>query len=123
MADRKDDLIKTGQQPPLRKALPPFEGLRAFDAIAPELARNSWAEGFHLIGRKLRTALEAQGLRDMEALGKEFDPNFHEAAGHSPGEEGVVVKELQRGYLLHDRVIRPAMVIVGDGRTAGKDPE
>ena len=74
-----------------------------------------------MIGRKLRTALEAQGLRDIETLGKEFDPNFHEAAGHGHGEEGIIVKELQKGYLLHDRVIRPAMVVVGDGKTEGED--
>jgi len=96
--------------------LPTVDDLeRAFDAITPQLAKNSWVEGFRLIERKLRATLEAQGLQEMETLGKAFDPNFHEAAGHGPGEEGTVVKELQKGYLLHDRVIRPAMVIVGDG--------
>lgn len=101
----------------LSDILPAVDDLeRAFDAITPQMAKNSWVDGFRLIERKLRAALEAQGLREMETLGKAFDPNFHEAAGHGHGEEGIVVKELQRGYLLHDRVIRPAMVIVGDGR-------
>ena len=116
------ELGKFANRQLLASILPAIDELeRAFDAIAPQLAENSWAEGFQLIGRKLWTALEAQGLREMETLGKEFDPNFHEAAGHGCGEEGIVVKELQKGYLLHDRVIRPAMVIVGDGRTEGED--
>ncbi len=116
------ELGKFANRQLLASILPAIDELeRAFEAIAPQLAENSWAEGFQLIGLKLRTALEAQGLRQMESLGNEFDPNFHEAAGHSPGEEGIVVKELRKGYLLHDRVIRPAMVIVGDGQTEGED--
>ncbi|MEE8353675.1 MAG: nucleotide exchange factor GrpE [Dehalococcoidales bacterium] len=118
------ELGKFANRQLLAEILPAIDDLeRAFDAIAPQLARNSWVEGFRLIERKLRATLEAQGLREMAALGKAFDPNFHEAAGHSPGEEGVVVKELQKGYLLHDRVIRPAMVIVGDGQAKGEDSE
>jgi molecular chaperone GrpE len=112
------DLGKFANQQLLAAILPAVDDLeRAFEAIAPQLAKNNWVEGVRLIERKLRTALEAQGLREMETLGKPFDPNFHQAAGHSAGPEGIVVKELQTGYLLHDRVIRPAMVIVGDGST------
>ncbi len=113
------ELGKFANRQLLAEILPAIDDLeRAFDAIAPQLAENSWVEGFRLIERKLRTVLETQGMREMETLGKAFDPNFHEAAGHSPGEDGIIVKELQKGYLLHDRVIRPAMVIVGDGQTA-----
>ena len=116
------ELGKFANRQLLAEILPAIDDLeRAFDAIAPQLAKNSWVEGLRLIEHKLRTTLEAQGLREMETLGKAFDPNLHEAAGHSPGEEGVVVKELQKGYLLHDRVIRPAMVIVGDGQAEGED--
>ncbi len=118
------ELGKFANRQLLAEILPAIDDLeRAFDAIAPQLAENSWVEGFRLIERKLRTTLEAQGLREMETLGKAFDPNFHQAAGHGPGEEGIVVKEFQKGYMLDDRVIRPAMVIVGDGQTAGEDSE
>jgi len=88
---------------------------RAFTAIPPHLARLSWVDGIRLIERKLRANLEAQGLSQIKALGEPFDPNLHEAAMHGKGKEGIVIDELQKGYKLHDRVIRPAMVVVGDG--------
>ena len=88
---------------------------RAFAAIPVRSAKTSWAEGIRLIQRKLRANLEAQGLSQMEALGEPFDPNFHEAVRQDRGREGIVVEELQRGYKLHDRVIRPAKVVVGNG--------
>ncbi len=96
--------------------LPVLDDLeRAFDSITPQVAELDWVEGIKLIDRKLRAALEAQGLSPIKALGEPFDPNFHEAAGHARGEDGVVALELQKGYMLHDRVIRPATVMVGNG--------
>ena len=90
---------------------------RALESIEPGIAESSWVEGIRLIERKLRNSLETQGLSLIQALGETFDPNFHEAAGHSKGEEGTVVLELQKGYMLYDRVLRPSMVIVGNGET------
>jgi len=98
--------------------LPVLDDLeRAFDSITPGVAELNWVEGIRLIERKLRGGLEAQGLSQIKALGEPFDPNFHEAAGHTKGEEGIVTQELLKGYMLHDRVIRPAMVMVGNGET------
>jgi len=98
--------------------LPVLDDLeRAFESITPQVARLKWVEGIRLIERKLRSALEAQGLSQIKALGEPFDPNLHEATMHSKGEEGMVVQELQKGYMLHDRVIRPSMVVVGNGET------
>ena len=88
---------------------------RAFVSIPPRLAELSWVDGVRLIERKLWATLEAQGLSPIKALGESFDPKLHEAAIHSKGKEGIVIEELQRGYQLHDRVIRPAMVVVGNG--------
>ncbi len=88
---------------------------RAFASVPPRLAKLSWLDGVRLIERKLRANLEAQGLSEIKALGGPFDPKFHEAAMHGKGKEGIVVEELQKGYKLHDRVIRPAMVVVGNG--------
>jgi len=88
---------------------------RAFSAIPARSAKTSWVEGIRLIERKLRASLEAQGLSQIEALGEPFDPNFHEAVRQDRGKDGIVVEELQRGYKLHDRVIRPAKVVVGNG--------
>jgi molecular chaperone GrpE len=96
---------------------------RAFGSIPAKLAKLSWVDGIRLIERKLWADLEAQGLSRIEAVGKPFDPNFHEAAMHAKGEEGIVIGELQKGYMLHDRVIRPAMVVVGNGEAAEKKEE
>ena len=96
--------------------LPVLDDLeRAFDSITPQVAKLDWVEGIRLIERKLRAGLEALGLSQIEALGEPFDPNFHEAAMQGRGKEGVVVEELQKGYKLHDRVIRPTKVVVGNG--------
>lgn len=88
---------------------------RAFASIPSRLAKLNWVEGVRLIERKLQAILEAQGLSQIKALGEPFDPNFHEAVRHAKGKEGIVVEELQKGYMLHHRVIRPTMVVVGNG--------
>ncbi len=96
--------------------LPVLDDLeRAFAAIPPRIAQLSWVDGIMLIERKLRASLEALGLSHIKALGEPFDPNLHQAVMYSKGEEGIVIEELQKGYKLHDRVIRPTMVVVGNG--------
>ncbi len=88
---------------------------RAIDAVPEECAGLGWVDGVRLIERKLRAALESHGLSEIKALGKPFDPNFHEAVMQGKGKEGVVVGETEKGYRLNDRVIRPSKVIVGNG--------
>jgi len=88
---------------------------RAFVSIPPRLAKLSWVDGVKLIERKLWAVLEAQGLSPIEALGEPFDPRFHEAVRQDKGKEGIVIEEVQKGYILNDRVIRPTMVVVGNG--------
>lgn len=89
---------------------------RALDSVEPELAGCSWVDGIGLIYRKFLATLESQGLSRIEVHGQDFDPNFHQAVLHEDGEEGKVIDELQRGYMLHDRLLRPAMVKVGKGK-------
>jgi molecular chaperone GrpE len=88
---------------------------RAFASIPPKLAKMSWVEGIKLVERKLWANLEAQGLAPIKALGEPFDPNLHEAVREDKGKEGIVIEEVQKGYKLNDRVIRPTMVVVGNG--------
>ncbi len=88
---------------------------RALTSTPPQMAKLDWVDGIRLIERKLRASLEAQGLSQIRALGKPFDPNFHEAVRQDKGKDGIVIEELQKGYMLHDRVIRPTMVVVGNG--------
>jgi molecular chaperone GrpE len=89
---------------------------RAIDNRPAELADDAWAEGIAAIDRKLRLLLESEGVRPLEAApGTPFDPRRHEAVVSVPGTgraEGEIVEEIRRGYLLRDRVIRPALVAV-----------
>jgi len=97
--------------------LPVLDDLeRALDNITPKLAGLTWVDGIGLIYRKLQAILELHGLTEIQALGQPFDPNLHEAVLYGEGEEGKVVEELQKGYKLHDRVLRPTMVEVGKGK-------
>ncbi len=87
----------------------------ALGNIPQDTADANWVDGIRLIQRKLRSVLEAQGLAQIEALDKEFDPYFHEAVMFANGEDGKVVEEVQKGYTFHDRLLRPAKVKVGRG--------
>ena len=88
---------------------------RALDAVPEDCAELGWMDGIRLIERKLRAALESHGLSEIKALGETFDPNFHEAVMQARGREGMVVGEMEKGYRLNDRVIRPSRVMVGNG--------
>ena len=91
---------------------------RAFGSLDEHIAGMTWFDGVHLIYRKLIALLESAGVKPIKAEGETFDPQFHEAVAHAEGEENKVISEVQRGYLLHDRVLRPAMVVVGKGAEA-----
>lgn len=88
---------------------------RALSAMPPELQRLGWIEGIWAIDRKFKSLLESEGLTSIEAQGKPFDPREHEAVVHEETTrvaDGIVTNELQRGYRLRDRVLRPALVSV-----------
>ncbi len=93
---------------------------RAFGSLDARLAGLTWFDGIRLIYRKLQMILDNAGVSVIQAEGQTFDPRYHEAVAHAEGEEGKVLAEVQRGYKLHDRVLRPAMVVVGSGK--GEEP-
>lgn len=75
----------------------------------------SYRKGVELIHAKLHDLLRKQGVRPIDAIGAEFDPNLHQAVAHeaSPGHrDGEVIGEMRRGYMIGDRLLRPAMVKV-----------
>jgi molecular chaperone GrpE len=96
---------------------------RALNSIPSRMAGLTWVDGVRLIHRKLLAILEAQGLQEIKALGEPFDPRYHEAVMQADGEEGMIVEEVQKGYKVHDRVIRPSMVAVGKGTEKEKTSE
>ena len=96
--------------------LPVLDDLeRALRNVDAHLAGLTWVDGIRLIHRKLQAILEVSGVKEIKTEGQDFDPRYHEATMFGDGEEGKVVAEVQRGYMLGDRVLRPAMVIVGRG--------
>ena len=100
------------------KLLPVLDDFeRALDAIPAEIVGNSWLEGIQLVQRKLSGILEGMNVKRIEAVGQPFDPTYHEAIMQEPSDEyesGIVCKELQKGYQLGDRVIRPSIVYVAE---------
>ncbi len=96
--------------------LPVLDDLeRAVETPHDDIGDHPWVEGVSLVLQKFRGVLESAGAVEVHALGQAFDPAKHEAVGSAPGPDGTVVRVLRRGYQLHDRVIRAAMVLVGDG--------
>ena len=101
--------------------LPVYDDLeRAIATVDAHLAGLNWVQGIDAIYRKFGRLLDAMGVKPIEAEGERFDPAQHEAVGRQPGEDGKVLYVVQEGYKLGDRVIRPAMVIVGNGEAAAE---
>lgn len=96
---------------------------RALGSLDVRLAGLTWFEGIALIHRKILILLENAGVSIIEAEGQQFDPRYHEAVMHAEGEEGKVLAEVQRGYKLYDRVLRPAMVVVGKAKEEKAEEE
>ena len=86
---------------------------RALRTVDIKLAGLTWIDGIWLIYRKFQAVLENAGVQEIAAEGQPFDPKVHEAISEAPGDDGKVVSVVQKGYALGDRVIRPAMVVVG----------
>ena len=89
---------------------------RALESVPAE-AHDAWIEGIKLVERKLRVVLESEGVTPIDAIGLPFDPNLHEAVAHEETTEHAdneVIGEVQRGYRLHDRVLRPSLVRVAN---------
>jgi len=106
----------------LRKLLPVLDDFeRAMATIPDAMAKLSWSQGLLMIKRKLEAILETEGVEPIETEGEVFDPYYHEAVTHEemPGYEGGdIIGEVQKGYVLGDRVLRPALVRVAKDAAA-----
>jgi molecular chaperone GrpE len=114
------ELIGRAAATVLLKLLPVVDDMsRATASVTPEVADTSWYGGFKLIPQKLQQLLDSEGVTAIISEGQPFDPNLHEAIAYEPCEaalDGKVVAELQRGYMLRDKVLRPAIVKVGQAQ-------
>ena len=112
----KAAMFEMGAKSVVEKILPVVDNFERGLAAIPEEDKNSpFAEGMNMIYKQLMTELEGLGVKPIEAVGKEFDPNFHNAVMQVESEEyeeGVIAQELLKGYMYRDTVVRHSMVAV-----------
>ncbi len=114
----KSAMFEMGAKDILEKILPVVDNFERGLAAIPEEAKDgSFAKGMEMIYKQLIKMLEDVGVTPIEAVGKEFDPNFHNAVMHVDDEnlgENVVASELQKGYMYRNSVLRHSMVQVAN---------
>ena len=114
-AIEREQFVQFANETLISELLPVIDGFgRAMDAAKKIKSGEEMIKGLALIKKQLEDVLKKHGVEEVEALGKPYDANLHEAIlqKEHKGPEGVIIEEMQKGYLLHGRVIRPSMVIV-----------
>lgn len=122
----RDDVMKFGNEKLLKDFLPLIDDIeRAVEAVEKAGTNESGGllDGVKLVHKKFLSQLERHGVTTFESKGEPFDPNRHEAVQqmHADAPQGEVFEVLQRGFMLSDRLLRPAMVVVSLGPAAGKE--
>jgi molecular chaperone GrpE len=117
-AREKEDAIKYANSSVLQRLVSILDNFElGLAAAKTESERSPIYSGMVLVQKQLNDLLEENGLQAIEAEGKKFDPNLHEAIAHEPSEspEGTVIRQARRGYRFKDRLLRPARVVVSSG--------
>ena len=123
-----DDLRKYATENLIRQLLTVVDNLeRAIESAAPQRADEAGIrDGVVLTLQEVMKILERHHVTPIEALGKAFDPVYHQAMSQEPSTDqppNTVIKEFQKGYLIHDRLLRPAMVVVSKAVDSGPATE
>lgn len=112
----QQELAKFANESLLKQLLPVADNLeKAIEHSQNETSADALRKGVELTLKSLMDVLQKAGVETIEAVGEPFDPNFHEAVSEVADdsvETGTVIKDLQKGYVLNQRLIRPSMVIV-----------
>jgi molecular chaperone GrpE len=116
----REDLIKYSSSSFAREILNLADNLeRAFVLFKddPKFKSDEFKDtmlGIELIEKELISSFDKNGIKSFESVGKKFDPNFHQALNEveSEQEDGMVINEIQKGYMLNDRLLRPALVSI-----------
>jgi len=120
VAKERESLIRYAAQDILQELIPVLDNFeRAIESARKSNDFDSFLEGVKMIYKNMHDAMGRKGLVRIDAVGETFDPNIHEAVMQINSEEypeNVVAEELQKGYMLHDRVVRPSMVVVSKGK-------
>ena len=122
MSQEQAEARIAAQSATLSQVLPVLDDLgRALGAAPPELATHPWVQGLFLVARRLTTLLDQMGVRQIGTAGEPFDPHRHEAITtevRTDVPEGTILHVIQPGYVLGERVIRPAQVSVARAPSA-----
>ena len=114
----KAAMYEVGAKSVIEKILPTIDNFeRGFAGLTEEQKEDAFVQGMEKVYRQMLTTLESIGVTPIEALGKEFDPNFHNAVMHVEDDEAgenIVVEEFQKGYLYRDSIVRHSMVKVAN---------
>lgn len=114
----REEYVKYATLPLINKLLLVIDDLeRALDASHVNQDLEALNKGVEMIARKLQELIKNEGVEAIEALGKPFDPAYHQplmVEGSSEEQENMVIEEFQKGYIMHGRVIRPSLVKVGN---------
>lgn len=112
----KTQMFDMGARTIIEKILPVVDNFeRGLAAVSEDEKENAFVDGMDKVYKQLLTELDAAGVKPIEAVGKEFDPEFHNAVMQLESDEyesGVVAQELQKGYMYKDSVVRHSMVAV-----------
>lgn len=114
----KSQMYDMGAKSIIEKVLPVIDNFeRGLAAVPEEKQEDPFVDGMNKIYKQIMTMLEETGVKPIEAVGKEFNPDFHNAVMHIEDEslgENIIAEELQKGYLYHDSVVRHSMVKVAN---------
>ena len=126
----RNELIRYAAETVIRALLPVIDSLdRALVAVDQQSDPTAVVKGVHLIHRQLHSVLQKEGVTRIPTVGQPFDPHRHEAVQQVDADDGVedhtIVEEVQAGYAMHGKVIRPAMVKVAvkDGASSQEDAD
>jgi molecular chaperone GrpE len=123
-AREKDDAIKYANASFLDRLIPILDNFElGLNAARTGAANSPIIAGMDMVSRQLADFLASSGVEAINAEGQPFDPNLHEAVAQeeSPSvKEGVIIRQLRRGYKLRDRLLRPATVVVSKGAPSAK---
>ena len=114
VALEKDELIRYSNEVLVKELLPALDGFAKAIDHAKKTNNDDLMKGIALIKKQIEDAFAKFGVKEIEAAGKPFDPNLHEAILMKESEKapGMILEEVQKGFTMHERLIRPAMVIV-----------
>ena len=112
----KQAMFEVGAKSVIEKILPVIDNFeRGFATVDPEDENDAFVDGMQRVYKQMMTELDSIGVKPIEAVGKEFDPNLHNAVMQVESEEyesGMIAQELQKGYTYRDSVVRHSMVSV-----------